>query len=93
MTTTINEGDTVTASMDGDDVEITFHDVTWRIRVKLESDAVILSDANTGERLYLGNISHIGIARTGTQYHPKKSDREKMLMGFVVAWILLEPRH
>jgi hypothetical protein len=93
MSTTIKEGDAVAVSMSGDIVEVAFHDVTWRIRVKLDADAVILSDPTTGEPLHQGEISNIGITRTDTRYHPEKSDREKMIMGFVVAWIMLEPRH
>lgn len=89
----IKEGDAVRATVDGDVVEVAVRDVVWRIRVTLEADAVVLRDEKAGDILHRGNIADIGIARTGTRYRPAGEERAKMLAGFVVAWIALEPRH
>lgn len=82
----------VSVRRDGDVRVITLDGATWRIHTTLTPEGVRLIDADTGTVLWKQDLASLDIRYREGKYYPEKKERDRLLTGFVIAWILLHPR-
>lgn len=82
----------VSVRRDGDIHVIMLDGATWRIRITLTPEGVTLTDADTGTVLWKQDLASLDIRYREGKYYPEKKERDRILTGFAIAWILLRPR-